>query len=143
MTVKELKKILSEQDESNEVIFYNLDNYNLTEFKLETIIDVDNRCEITTYNEQLEESEWEMKLEIETKNVYGNDLIYPKNETAQKFAVLLKKKTLTIEELKLIKELGFSINQVTKGLDIWNNLTKKKAERLLVLGGAHQRVTKE
>tara|TARA_R100001530_G_scaffold1623_1_gene2913 strand:- start:1311 stop:1490 length:180 start_codon:yes stop_codon:yes gene_type:complete len=59
-----------------------------------------------------------MKLEIETKNVYGNDLIYPKNETAQKFAVLLKKKTLTIEELKLIKELGFSINQVTKGLDI-------------------------
>lgn len=59
-----------------------------------------------------------MKLEIETKNVYGNDLIYPKNETAQKFAVLLKKKTLTIEELKLIKELGFQINQVTKGLDI-------------------------
>jgi len=52
MTVKELKKILSEQDESNEVVFYNLDNYNLTEFKLETIIDVDNRCEITTYKEE-------------------------------------------------------------------------------------------
>ena len=29
MTVKELKKLLSEQDESNEVIFYNLDNNNL------------------------------------------------------------------------------------------------------------------
>ena len=41
----------SEQDESNEVIFYNLDNNNLTEFKLETIIDADNRCEITTYKE--------------------------------------------------------------------------------------------
>ena len=52
MTVKELKKILSEQDESNEVIFYNLDNNHLTEFKLETIIDVDNRCEITTYKEE-------------------------------------------------------------------------------------------
>ena len=54
MTVKELKKILSEQDESNEVIFYNLDNNNLTEFKLETIIDVDNRCEITTYEKELD-----------------------------------------------------------------------------------------
>ena len=32
MTVKELKKLLSEQDENNEVIFYNLDNNNLTEF---------------------------------------------------------------------------------------------------------------
>jgi len=51
MTVKELKKLLSEQDENNEVIFYNLDNNNLTEFKLETIIDADNRCEITTYKE--------------------------------------------------------------------------------------------
>ena len=52
MTVKELKKILSEQDESNEVIFYNLDNNHLTEFKLETIIDADNRREITTYEEE-------------------------------------------------------------------------------------------
>ena len=52
MTVKELKKLLSEQDESNEVIFYNLDNNNLTEFKLETIIDADNRSEITTYEEE-------------------------------------------------------------------------------------------
>ena len=54
MTVKELKKILSEQDESNEVIFYNLDNNNLTEFKLETILDADNRCEITTYEKELD-----------------------------------------------------------------------------------------
>ena len=48
MKVKELKKILSTHDNNNEVIFYNLKNNNLTEFSLETILDVDGRCEITT-----------------------------------------------------------------------------------------------
>jgi len=52
MTVEELKKILSKQDDKNEVIFYNLKNYNLEEFNLESIIDVDNRCEITTTKEK-------------------------------------------------------------------------------------------
>ena len=51
MTVKELKKILSKQDDNNEVIFYNLENHDLKQFKLESIIDVDDRCEITTYDE--------------------------------------------------------------------------------------------
>ena len=50
MKVSELKKILSKQDNDNEVIFYNLENHNLKEFKLESIIEVDNRCEITTYD---------------------------------------------------------------------------------------------
>tara|TARA_E500000081_G_scaffold149952_1_gene177700 strand:+ start:67 stop:228 length:162 start_codon:yes stop_codon:yes gene_type:complete len=51
MTVKELKEILSKQDDNNEVIFYNLKNHNLTQFNLESIIDVDERCEITTTKE--------------------------------------------------------------------------------------------
>jgi|TARA_R100001015_G_C4483837_1_gene63522 hypothetical protein len=51
MTVKELKKILSKQDDNNEVIFYNLENHNLKQFKLESVIDADDRCEITTYDE--------------------------------------------------------------------------------------------
>ena len=50
MKVSELKKILSKQDDDNEVIFYNLENHNLKEFKLESIIEADNRCEITTYD---------------------------------------------------------------------------------------------
>tara|TARA_R100001086_G_scaffold66976_3_gene31270 strand:+ start:610 stop:783 length:174 start_codon:yes stop_codon:yes gene_type:complete len=50
MKVSELKKILSKQDNDNEVIFYNLENHNLKEFKLESIIEADNRCEITTYD---------------------------------------------------------------------------------------------
>mgnify|MGYP003114048097 FL=1 len=51
MNVKELKKILSKQDDNNEVIFYNLENHNLKQFKLESVIDADDRCEITTYDE--------------------------------------------------------------------------------------------
>lgn len=42
MKVSELKKILSEQDNDNEVIFYNLENHNLKEFKLESILEVEN-----------------------------------------------------------------------------------------------------
>tara|TARA_Y100000114_G_scaffold123794_1_gene119436 strand:- start:647 stop:811 length:165 start_codon:yes stop_codon:yes gene_type:complete len=52
MTVKQLKKILSKHDDNQEVIFYNLKNYNLTQFKLESIIDADGRCEITTTDEE-------------------------------------------------------------------------------------------
>ena len=51
MTVKELKNILSKHNDNNEVIFYNLENHDLKQFKLESIIDVDDRCEITTYDE--------------------------------------------------------------------------------------------
>ena len=51
MIVKELKKILSKQDDNNEVIFFNLANHNLTQFNLESIIDADERCEITTTKE--------------------------------------------------------------------------------------------
>ena len=51
MKVKELLKILKTHNENNEVIFYNLKNHNLKEFQLETILDVDGRWEITTYEE--------------------------------------------------------------------------------------------
>lgn len=56
MTVKDLIKILKKHDPNNQVIFFNLENDNLTEYNtvkiteynLETIIDCDNRTEITT-----------------------------------------------------------------------------------------------
>ena len=60
----------------------------------------------------------EQSINVEIKNVYGNDLIYPINENGMKFARLLKKKTLTKDELKIIKELGFTIDVISKGLDI-------------------------
>ena len=51
MKLKQFLKILATHDENNEVIFYNLKDNNLTEFKLETILDADERTEITTYAE--------------------------------------------------------------------------------------------
>tara|TARA_B100000073_G_scaffold82161_1_gene62659 strand:+ start:2154 stop:2438 length:285 start_codon:yes stop_codon:yes gene_type:complete len=51
MKLKQFLKILAKHDENNEVIFYNLKDNNLTEFKLETILDADERTEITTYAE--------------------------------------------------------------------------------------------
>ena len=46
---------------------------------------------------------------IEIKNVYGNELIYPANDTADKLANLAGKKTLSRVDLAIIKNLGFDI----------------------------------
>jgi len=48
MKVKDLITILENSHEpDNEVIFYRLENSVLTECQIETILDVDDRCEIT------------------------------------------------------------------------------------------------
>ena len=54
MLVKELKRLLSKQDDNNEVIFYNLENHNLEQYNLEFIVDADGRCEITTTKEEID-----------------------------------------------------------------------------------------
>ncbi len=54
MLVKELKRLLSKQDDNNEVIFYNLENHNLEQYNLESIVDADGRCEITTTKEEID-----------------------------------------------------------------------------------------
>ena len=46
---------------------------------------------------------------IEIKSVYGNELIYPANDTADKLANLAGKKTLSRVDLAIIKNLGFDI----------------------------------
>ena len=46
---------------------------------------------------------------IEIKTVYGNELIYPANDTAAKFCNLIGKKTLGRVDLAIIKNLGFNI----------------------------------
>ena len=42
--------------DNQEIVFYNLENNNLTEYNLETIIDVDDRLEITTTKEEIEDN---------------------------------------------------------------------------------------
>jgi hypothetical protein len=54
------------------------------------------------------------KLEVEIKNVYGKELVYPICETANKFARLIGKKTFTSEDIANIKTLGYQFQVVTK-----------------------------
>ena len=49
--VKELKEMLSEHNDENDVVFYNLENSNLEQYRLESIINADNQTEITTTHE--------------------------------------------------------------------------------------------
>jgi hypothetical protein len=53
-----------------------------------------------------------MELTIRIKCVYGNDMVYPVNETAQKFANLVGKKTFSRTDLAIIGNLGYKVTQV-------------------------------
>ena len=53
-----------------------------------------------------------MEFTFRIKSVYGNDLIYPVNETSIKFANLLGKKTFSKVDLAIIGNLGYTITQV-------------------------------
>ena len=56
MKVKDLIEILKKHDENNNVIFYNLQNHDLTQYNLESIIDCKDigQTEITTTHEEVE-----------------------------------------------------------------------------------------
>lgn len=58
----------------------------------------------------------EKTLIIEIKNVYGNEAIYPVNDTAHVFADLIGTKTLGRIKLALIQGLGYSIQVKEKTL---------------------------
>lgn len=46
---------------------------------------------------------------VRTKNVYGNELIYPACDDSNAFAQLIGKKTFTVSDLRIIKSLGYSV----------------------------------
>jgi hypothetical protein len=50
-----------------------------------------------------------MKIEIISRQVYGNRVIYPHCATARNFARIAGTKTLTLAALQQIKNLGFEI----------------------------------
>lgn len=52
-----------------------------------------------------------MQAIVEIKQVYGNELIYPVNDVAQKLANLAGTKTLQRDTIKIAKELGFTFTQ--------------------------------
>ena len=51
-------------------------------------------------------------VEIDVRTVYGKELSYPRNSVASTFAKLTGKKTLTVNNLKHIANLGYEIKQV-------------------------------
>lgn len=53
-----------------------------------------------------------MKCTVYTKNVYGNELVYPIGEVAHCFARLTGKKTFSRDDLHTIELLGYEIEQV-------------------------------
>jgi hypothetical protein len=53
-----------------------------------------------------------MTIRIEIRNVYGNETIYPANETAETFAEIAGTKTLKPQTIRLAKSLGYSVEVV-------------------------------
>ena len=55
-----------------------------------------------------------MTITIELKWQYGNCAFYPLCETSKRFAQIAGTKTLTQDALRIIKMMGYTINQTTK-----------------------------
>lgn len=53
-----------------------------------------------------------MKIQVMIKSVYGEELVYPADENAKRFAEMVQRKTLPPRVLKLIRELGYEIETV-------------------------------
>jgi copper chaperone CopZ len=53
-----------------------------------------------------------MIVQVQIKNVYGNELIYPVNDVAVNFARIAGTKTLTREVIAHIKALGVKVEVV-------------------------------
>ena len=54
-----------------------------------------------------------MELEVQIKNLYGRDVIYPVCEKAQLLTRLSGNRTLTAEAIAVIKGLGYTFTTTT------------------------------
>lgn len=64
------------------------------------------------------------KIQVYVKNVYGNNLIYPKCEKAKIFTKLIKKRTFDSYNLYLIHSLGFQIEITNVAKEKWEHLNE-------------------
>lgn len=55
-----------------------------------------------------------MTIHVEIKSVYGVEKIYPIDTNAKIFAELVNQKTLTFEDVTLIKKLGYEVIVVSQ-----------------------------
>tara|TARA_Y100000114_G_scaffold30663_1_gene26266 strand:+ start:304 stop:495 length:192 start_codon:yes stop_codon:yes gene_type:complete len=54
-----------------------------------------------------------MIINISVKNVYGNWLFYPECKISKGIAAIAKSKTLTKDNLDILKSIGYEINLVS------------------------------
>ena len=54
----------------------------------------------------------QQELKLTVRNHYGNTLLYPANKTAEVFAQLLGTKTITVEKVKTIMLLGYTVTYI-------------------------------
>lgn len=54
----------------------------------------------------------ERVVQVQVKSVYGSQMIYPANETAELFAAIAGTKTLSNVALAYAERLGFQVKQV-------------------------------
>ena len=59
-----------------------------------------------------------MTIQIEIRNVYGKETIYPANETAQIFAKIAGTKTLLPDTLRHAKALGYDVQVVPNAAQV-------------------------
>ena len=57
-----------------------------------------------------------MEIEVQVKTVYGNNLIYPICNKAKSFTTLTKTKTLSREDIAVIKALGYSVKATAQAI---------------------------
>jgi hypothetical protein len=57
-------------------------------------------------------------LMVTVKNVYGTEMIYPANEVAQIFASIARQRTLSRENLRRAKALGYEIQVQQQTVDL-------------------------
>ena len=58
----------------------------------------------------------ELDVKVSLKKAYGREMYAPENETAQLFCDLVGAKNLTIDQLRIIRKLGFKVEAVTPDL---------------------------
>jgi hypothetical protein len=57
-------------------------------------------------------------IEVELRNVYGNNLMYPVNTTARIFAKMLGVKTFNRQQVQCMRDLGYTVGQVIGELSV-------------------------
>lgn len=59
-----------------------------------------------------------MSVQVQIKNVYGNEQIYPVCDKAKTFAAMVGQKTLTRRDIQHIKALGYTVEVVTAAVTL-------------------------